>query len=58
MIHTVHPLRGQLKITDNMGVGKGWTGGAAPPDFKLMLLCIQAVTVKGRPNLLLVKITT
>ena len=31
-------------------VGKGG-GGEASPDFKLMLLCVQAVTAKGRPNL-------
>ena len=30
-----------------MGVGKG---GEASPDFKLMLLCVQAVTTKGRPK--------
>ena len=34
-----------------MGVGKGGGWGAeAPPDFKLMLLCVQAVTAKGRPK--------
>ena len=25
-------------------------GRAAPPDFKLMLLCVQAVTAKGHPK--------
>ena len=33
-----------------MGVGKGGAE-APPPDFKLMLLCVNAVTAKGRPKL-------
>ena len=40
----------------NKGVGKGRAGGwgaEAPPDFELMLLCVQAVAAKGRPNVLL-----
>ena len=32
-------------------VGKFWGGAEAPPDFKLVLLCVQAVTSKGRPKL-------
>ena len=40
------------------GVGKGGGGGGgggaggaeAPPDFKLMLLCVQAVTAKEHPK--------
>ena len=31
--------------------GVGGVGGTeAPPDFKLMLLCVQAVTAKGLPK--------
>ena len=27
-----------------------WLGNEAPPDIKLMLLCVQAVTAKGHPK--------
>ena len=29
---------------------KHWLGNEAPPDIKLMLLCVQAVTAKGHPK--------
>jgi len=32
------------------GVGGG-RGGEASPDFKFMLLCVQAVTAKGHPKI-------
>ena len=42
----------------NKGVGKGraegW-GAEAPPDFELMLLCVQAVAAKGRPKCIIIK---
>ena len=39
------------------GVGKGGAGGteAHSPDFKLMLLCVQAVTAKGRPKFIIIE---
>ena len=34
---------------------KGVGGGAeAPPDFKFMLLCVQAVTAKGHPKCIII----
>ena len=40
-----------------MGVGKGGAGGGgeaeAPPDFKLMLPCVQPVTAKGHPKFII-----
>ena len=35
------------RTTSDKGVGKGEAGGAeAPPDFKLVLLCVQTVAGK------------
>jgi len=41
----------QVRVSLCKCVGKEGGGGAeAPPDFKLMLLCVQAVTAKGHPK--------
>ena len=37
-----------------MGEGGGG-GGLKPPDFKLILLCVQAVTAKERPKFVIIK---
>ena len=41
--------RKKVNVDFRKGVGKGGGGGGAEasPDFKLMLLCAQAVTTKG-----------
>ena len=56
---TLHPMKDILC----KGVGKGgWGGGVGrgvglkpPPDFKVMLLCVQAVTAKGHPKCIIKK---
>ena len=42
-------LNSTVLINHIKGVGK------KPPDFKLMLLCVQAVTAKGRPTFIIIK---
>ena len=48
---------GFLTITIiSKGGGKGGAGRAeAPPDFKVMLLCVQAVTAKGCPKFIIIE---
>ena len=51
-------LRGVAKFTTihvavMQGCRQGWSGGAEAPKFKLMLLCVQAVTQKNIQNVLL-----
>ena len=41
----------QCVAVNAKGVGKRGGGGGTPPDFKLMLLCVQAVTAKGHPKI-------
>ena len=41
------------------GVGKGCAGGLKnpppPPDFKFMLLCVEAVTTNGHPKFIIIE---
>ena len=37
------------------GGGGGGGGGLKPPDFKLILLCVQAVTAKEHPKFVIIK---
>ena len=48
-------VEGRLVAVMGIGRGGGRGGAAPPPDFKLMLLCVQAVTAKGRPKFVIIK---
>ena len=41
--------------TYTVGKGGGGGGAEAPPDFKLMLQCVQVAIAKGRPNFVIIK---
>jgi len=37
------------------GVDKGWGGGRAEADLKLMLLCVKAVVTNGHPKFIIIE---
>ena len=43
----------QLMQWCRQGVGRG--GAEDPPEFKLMLLCVKAVTTKGHPKFIIIE---
>ena len=49
-------LRAKTCCDESVGNGGGGGGGGrwtSPPDFKLMLICVQAVIAKGRPKFII-----